>query len=120
MVIVKAPSGDATEEDQKAIEGFEEAIIEGVAGDRRSRRSYVESSTHEPSNVALFDSLAISTVDSLDLTSGKVSAVFALLGNEGNFGIKETADRPLPDLVLSAPNRAGSRTQGSGSERDGS
>jgi hypothetical protein len=82
---------------------------------------YVEGSTQDPSNVALFDSLAISTVDSLDLTSGKVSAVFALLGNEGNYGIKETADRPLPDLVLSAPNQGRqSGSQGSGAERDGS
>ncbi|HEX6116924.1 MAG TPA: copper transporter [Solirubrobacterales bacterium] len=104
VILVKAPAEDAVEEDQKAVEGFEEAIIEGIRGTEVPAVA-VELSRSEPSNVPLFDSLAISTVDSLDLTSGKVSAVFALLGSEGNYGIKETADRPLPDLVFPAPNQ---------------
>jgi hypothetical protein len=42
-------------------------------------------------------------VDSVDLTSGKVAMVFALLGAEGDFGVKETADRLLPDLLPAPP-----------------
>ena len=103
VIIVKAPPEDADEADEKSIEGFEEAIVEGIRGTEVPAVA-VELSTSDPSNVAFFDALAISTVDSLDLTSGKISAVFALLGSEGNFGIKETADRPLPDLVFPARN----------------
>jgi hypothetical protein len=32
-----------------------------------------------------------------------VATVFALLGAEGNFGVKDSADRLLPDLLTPAP-----------------
>ena len=114
VILVKVPAEDATEEDARAIEGFEEAIVEGIRG-TDVPSVYVESSTQEPSNVPMFGAQSISTVDSLDLTSGKISAVFALLGSEGNYGIKETADRPLPDLVFPAPDR----DRRPGPQRDG-
>jgi hypothetical protein len=104
VILVKAPPEDANEEDLAAAESYEEAVVEGIRGTRVPTVA-VELSTSEPSNVTFFDALAISTVDSLDLTSGKISAVFALLGSEGNFGIKETADRPLPDLVFPEPGQ---------------
>jgi hypothetical protein len=104
VILVKAPPEGASEEEQAAVEGFEEAIVEGIRS-TDVPTVYVETSTSAESYVPFFDSLAISTVDSLDLTSGKISAVFALLGSDGNFGIKETADRPLPDLVIPAPGR---------------
>jgi hypothetical protein len=37
-------------------------------------------------------------VDSVDLVSGRVALVYALNGSEGNYGVKATADRLLPDL----------------------
>jgi len=104
VILVKAPPEGATEEDAAAAEGFEKAVVEGIRG-TGVPAVYVESSTTKPSNVPFFDSLAVSTVDSLDLTAGKVSAVFALLGGEGNYGIKETADRALPDLVFPAQDQ---------------
>ena len=104
VILVKSVPEGATEEDQAEVEGFEEAIVEGVRG-TEVPSVYVETSAAETSHVPFFDALAISTVDSLDLTSGKISAVFALLGSEGNYGIKETADRPLPDLVFPAQDQ---------------
>jgi hypothetical protein len=104
VILVKAPPEGATEEDIAAAESYEEAVVEGIRGTGEPTVA-VELSTSKPSNVSFFDALAISTVDSLDLTSGKISAVFALLGSEGNFGIKETADRPLPDLVFPEPDQ---------------
>ena len=99
-----------------SLERFEAAILEGVRSTGAPSVG-VELSTTNPSAVPLFDSQGIPTVDSLDLTSGKVSAVFALLGNEGNFGIKETADRPLPDLVSPAGQGPGTGGQGSSANR---
>jgi hypothetical protein len=37
-------------------------------------------------------------VDSIDLTSGRVALSYALDGVEGDYGIKPSADRLLPDL----------------------
>ena len=116
VILAKSPPEDATEEEQAAVEGFEEAIIEGIRG-TEVPSVYVETSTSESSSVPFFDALSISTVDSLDLTSGKISAVFALLGADGNYGIKETADRPLPDLVFPAPGQ-GRPPDGQGHRRE--
>ena len=38
-----------------------------------------------------------------DVVSGQVAMVFALLGAEGSFGVKDTADRLLPDLLTPSP-----------------
>ena len=45
-----------------------------------------------------FKSAKISTVDNVDSELGHVALVYALGGEVGNFGVKPTADRLLPDL----------------------
>lgn len=60
----------------------------------------VERSTDEVSSVGFFDSRGLSTIDSVDLHSGRVALVFALRGGAiGNFGVKDSADGLLPDLL---------------------
>jgi hypothetical protein len=61
--------------------------------------------------VGLFDDQGLSSVDSIDLVSGKVALVFALAGADGSFGVKETADSLLPDL-LAEPERQGGGGRG--------
>lgn len=107
VILVKTAGEGEAGEGQVATERFEESMVEGVRGTGAPAVA-VELSTTEPSSVPFFDDRQVATVDSLDLTSGKISAVFALLGSEGNFGIKETADRPLPDLVF--PPSGGGRS----------
>ncbi len=68
----------------------------------------VERRDTAPSTVPFFDEQGISTVDSVDLTSGKVALVFALLGAQGNYGVKETADSLLPELLRAEPVDGGS------------
>jgi hypothetical protein len=71
----------------------------------------VETTNTDPSSVSFFSSHDLSTVDDLDLASGRVAMVFGLLGAEGNFGVKGTADRLLPDLLTPSPRL---RTQTAG------
>jgi Copper transport outer membrane protein, MctB len=59
----------------------------------------VESTTTEPSSISFFQSNDLSSVDDIDATAGQLALVYALLGNEGNFGVKSSADRLLPDLT---------------------
>jgi hypothetical protein len=103
--VIFARTPVAGEGEQAPMQELEEGVIEGVRTTGVPSVA-VELSTTQPSSVPAFDAERISTVDSLDLTSGKLSAVFALLGSEGNFGIKETADRPLPDLVFPPQGRS--------------
>lgn len=59
----------------------------------------VETTTTEPSSVSFFQGSDLSSVDDVDLTAGRLAMVFAMLGAEGSFGVKGSADRLLPDLL---------------------
>lgn len=60
----------------------------------------VETSDAEPSQIPRYKSLKISSSDSVDVPGGRIALVFALAGAEGSFGLKATADQPLPDEAL--------------------
>ncbi len=59
----------------------------------------VESTTTEPSSISFFQANDLSTVDNVDTTAGEVALVYTLLGEQGSFGVKSSADRLLPDLT---------------------
>jgi hypothetical protein len=63
----------------------------------------VETTDDDPSSMG-FLAPRISTVDHLDQVAGKVSMVFALLGTDGDYGVKDTADRLLPDVLTPPPS----------------
>jgi len=77
---------------------LETALVTGMAGTHRPAVG-VETTTAEPSSVSFFNGNDLSSVDDVDLTAGQVATVFALLGAEGSFGVKSSADRLLPDLL---------------------
>jgi hypothetical protein len=58
----------------------------------------VESTTTEPSSISFFQTNDLSSVDDIDTTAGELALVYALLGEEGSFGVKSSADRLLPNL----------------------
>jgi hypothetical protein len=80
---------------------LEAALMGGITGTRTPAVG-VEVTSAEPSSVSFFHGNDLASVDDIDLTAGRVAAVFALLGAEGSFGIKGTADRLLPDLLAPA------------------
>jgi hypothetical protein len=59
----------------------------------------VESTTTEPSSISFFQANDLSTVDDIDTTAGELALVYALLGEDGSFGVKSSADRLLPNLT---------------------
>jgi hypothetical protein len=67
---------------------FESALLGGI-----------EATGTEPSSISFFQGNDLSTVDDVDQTAGKLAMVFAMLGSEGSFGVKSSADRLLPDLL---------------------
>ena len=56
----------------------------------------VEKTSTDPSQVSWFADHGVTSVDDLDLPEGKVALVWALLGAEGRFGVKDSAERLLP------------------------
>ncbi|NPV52854.1 MAG: copper transporter [Firmicutes bacterium] len=51
------------------------------------------------SYMKLYKEKGIPTVDNADMVLGQLSLVFALAGENGHYGIKETARQPFPDFL---------------------
>jgi hypothetical protein len=77
---------------------LETALMDGVTGTRRPAVG-VETSSDDSSSISFFQSSGLASVDDVDLTAGKLATVFALLGADGSFGVKGSADQLLPDLL---------------------
>jgi len=101
VIVVRDVPGDLSGEAAQATDAIEAGLLDGIA-EADPEAVGVERSDGEDSAIALFDSHDIPTSDSIDLTAGRVAAVFVLLGADGNFGIKESADQLLPDLLVPA------------------
>lgn len=99
VVIVRAPPG-LEGRDQQDADALESGILDGLAA-RAEEVVGVEQSTTDPTTLGPLQDAGISTVDDIDQVAGEVSMVFALLGAEGSFGVKESADSLLPELLRS-------------------
>jgi hypothetical protein len=87
---------------QRATAGeLESGLLNGIVASKTPAVG-VETSTEEHSSISFFQSNDLSSVDDVDLVAGRLATVFALLGAEGSFGVKSSADRLLPDLL--SPN----------------
>lgn len=108
VILVRAGSGQAEADPEEATEddantaALETGMTTGVA-DSGEPTVAVERSGVADSSIPFFAPLDVATVDSVDLTSGQVALVFTLLGAEGSFGIKDTANSLLPELLEPSP-----------------
>jgi hypothetical protein len=97
IVVRDQPSDLGPVQRQKAGE-LESALMSGITATRTPAVG-VETSTAEASSISIFQSNDLSSVDDIELPAGQLAIVFAMLGAEGSFGVKSSADRLLPDLL---------------------
>src|SRR6476469_6654478 len=97
IVVRQAPEEMGAVQRAKA-STLESTLMAGITGTRTPAVG-VETSTAEPSSVSFFAGNDLSSVDDVETAAGRVATVFALLGAEGSFGVKGSADRLLPDLL---------------------
>jgi len=102
VIVVRDRPQDMGPKQSAVADRIEAGIASGIASTRTPAVG-VEDSDAEPSSVSFFVGNDLTSVDAVDLSAGRVATVFALLGTEGSFGIKGSADRLLPDLL--APRR---------------
>jgi Copper transport outer membrane protein, MctB len=60
----------------------------------------VEQTSTDPSQIARYKSLKLSTSDSVDKSGGRIALVYLLAGAKGSYGLKPSADKALPDEAL--------------------
>lgn len=102
LIVVREQPGEMEPQDRTVTGRLESGLLDGIVAAGATPVG-VEATEADPSSIAFFTSHDLSTVDDLDLVSGQVAMVFALLGAEGNFGVKDTADSLLPDLLTPTP-----------------
>jgi Copper transport outer membrane protein, MctB len=98
VIVVRDQPEDMGPAQRSRANQLESALTSGMAATRIPAVG-IEASTTEPSSVSFFQAGDLSSVDDVDLTAGQLAFVFAMLGAEGSFGVKGTADRLLPDLL---------------------
>jgi hypothetical protein len=98
VIVVRDQPEDMGPAQRARANQLESALMSGIAATRIPAVG-IEASTTEPSSVSFFQSSDLSSVDDVDLTAGQLALVFAMLGAEGSFGVKGSADRLLPDLL---------------------
>ncbi len=112
LIIYRGTPEDLSTADADLSNLLDDSMIKGM---RRTRAGLVgvEEVSTDPSSVPYFAERGISSVDNLDFPAGRVSLIYALAGAQGSFGVKESSDRLLPDLLrpLAPPGQAG-REQG--------
>jgi Copper transport outer membrane protein, MctB len=101
VVLARARPEDLSAREEADIETLEEGVIAGLL-EAGVRVVGAEREDTEPSSIEFFEEGGLSSVDSVDQLHGKVALVLALDGADGNFGVKETADSLLPDLIAPA------------------
>lgn len=105
VVLVGQDPGDLAGDLSGEGRAFETAFLRGL--DARARGTVaVERTDTDPTTLSAFSAAGIPTVDNVDQMPGRVAMVFALLGAEGEFGIKEGATSLLPDLLTAPADRS--------------
>jgi hypothetical protein len=104
VVIVRARPEDLSARDAADTDRLEDGILEGIAsvGPPGPRMVGVERTDTDPSSIEFFTDRGAASVDNADELPGRVALVYTLEGAEGAFGVKETADALLPDLLAPA------------------
>jgi hypothetical protein len=102
VIVVRDQPQDMGPRQRATAARFEAGLMSGIASTRIPAVG-VESSGAEPSSISFFNGNDLSSVDDVDLVAGRLATIFALLGAEGSFGVKGSADQLLPDLL--APHR---------------
>jgi Copper transport outer membrane protein, MctB len=102
VVVVRARPDGASTREETDMDQLEESVIRGLVA-AGVRVVGAEREDTEPSSIEFFDEQGLATVDSIDQPAGKVALVLALDGADGNFGVKDTANSLLPDLIEPSP-----------------
>ncbi len=97
-VVVRAVPPDASKRQLSETAILEAGLIAGMR-DAGARVVGVERSDADESSIPALDELGLATVDNVEQLAGRVSLVLVLDGADGNFGVKDTADALLPELI---------------------
>lgn len=98
VVLVRDARDELSPREAGDIDILESGLIAGIRG-AGVRVVAAEAEDADESSVEYFSERGLPTVDNVDRFPGRVALVLALDGADGDFGVKDTADGLLPELV---------------------
>jgi hypothetical protein len=99
VIVVRDRPGDLGAAKSDATDALEEGLLDGLQGAGGIPVVGVERSDSDGSQIGFYSAQGLdATVDSIDLTSGRLALAYTLDGVEGDYGVKASADRLLPAL----------------------
>ncbi len=108
VVLARARPDDLERPEELDADALESGLMEGLQSSPAAVVG-VERTDAESTSIGAFGAQELATVDHVDLIAGRVAMVLALLGAEGDYGVKESADQLLPDVLFGPPETAGAR-----------
>jgi hypothetical protein len=110
VVLVRQRPEDLSPRESAETDTVENGLIDGMRAALAGRSGQgfgalvgAERTTTDPSSIPFFAEHGAPSVDNVNEPSGRVALVYVLSGARGEYGVKETADALLPDLL--APTR---------------
>jgi hypothetical protein len=98
VIVVRNQPQDLGPVQRTTAGALEAGLLSGITA-TRTPATGVETSDAEASSISFFQGNDLSSVDDVEATAGQLALVFTMLGAEGSFGVKSSADRLLPDLL---------------------
>jgi hypothetical protein len=95
VIVFHAPR-DLSGDDAATTDAFEAGLVDGLtSGD--AEVAGIEESDTEPSQIQWYKDRALPSVDDVDTLAGRAALVFVLLGANGSYGEKDSAQALLPN-----------------------
>jgi len=102
LIVYHDGGQDETGRQGRLDDRLDAALLAGATG-TGARVVGVETFGTDPSGIGFLRDRNLTTVDNVDMASGKVSLVYSLNGAAGDFGVKSGAGRLVPELLAPVP-----------------
>ena len=93
---------DLKGDEKQDLDRFETGLLQGMRS-TDAEIVGVETRDADPSQIAFMRRHGLPSVDDLDLVAGRTALVYVLLGADGQFGVKDSADKLLPPPAIERP-----------------
>jgi copper transport outer membrane protein MctB len=98
-IIVYRAARETSGDDAAKTDAFESGLVEGMTQNGSAQVTGVEETDTEPSQIGWFKDHRLPSVDNADTLAGHAALVFVLVGANGSYGQKDSAQALLPNSV---------------------